>query len=521
MLGDVLQLKSFLKIGRLPLASMLGLVLFVFVAGAVYFSLQQESDKARSQKMADTLVQYFKSEIHHRASVLKVIGEQLGTFDQKTFDRVAKSIVEEYPYFHAINFVEPSGIIERVYPREPNVLALGQKLLDRPDVKDYLKESEGQQVPFMSHRLKTYQGIPAYTMYVPLRAADGKFIGWLNAVVDFDSWLKASFDLLNLGDAGFLISWEHADSEPLLVGAKDIERPFAYSYQILNQNLRFEVGFEGDLSGFEGKKNFLILIFTGIILILTGFVLIVRASFSEQRLSEVNANLKLKQSLLSALTHDISSPLTSIGFILELSAEQNQPLSDQDKTRIQKCMTSIEEMLMATKLLHSKGSSQILHMLRPVKIESVLSEAISLVRDHLEAKGIQVEVKPFDKNICVIAEPRTLCNNVLVNLLTNAVKFSAQQSKIFISLELDKDRVLLKVEDQGVGWSPEQLNRFASKQALESTLGTIGEQGSGLGVFQVQSFMELYGGSVHIENRQPQGSCVRLCFKAATVAPAV
>ena len=116
----------------------------------------------------------------------------------------------------------------------------------------------------------------------------------------------------------------------------------------------------------------------------------------------------------------------------------------------------------------------------------------------------QIELKLDEKIDDVIVEvhPSTFTNSVLSNILRNAIKFSKRNSEINIQLEFkDRNRVLICIEDFGVGIPGNILDnifRFASES---SRPGTEGEQGTGWGLPIAQTILKNYGGDISIESQ--------------------
>jgi len=97
---------------------------------------------------------------------------------------------------------------------------------------------------------------------------------------------------------------------------------------------------------------------------------------------------------------------------------------------------------------------------------------------------------------------------VLANLLSNAVKFSRPGSTITLAAREEESEVVVLVRDAGVGMNAElQATVFDAGENV-SRQGTAGERGSGLGLMQVKTYVELFGGKVAVESRPDQGTTI-------------
>ena len=98
-----------------------------------------------------------------------------------------------------------------------------------------------------------------------------------------------------------------------------------------------------------------------------------------------------------------------------------------------------------------------------------------------------------------------ILNIALRNLLTNAIKYSPGQSNITLSAVQKDGTVFLSVKDEGVGLSPQQIRNILLKEN-ESTAGTQGEKGSGLGLFLVQELLQKINATLSVESEPGKGS---------------
>jgi CheY-like chemotaxis protein/anti-sigma regulatory factor (Ser/Thr protein kinase) len=123
----------------------------------------------------------------------------------------------------------------------------------------------------------------------------------------------------------------------------------------------------------------------------------------------------------------------------------------------------------------------------------------------------------------ISADPRRL-KQILINLLTNAVKFTPERGQVTLEVKTnpEQDRIAFSVIDTGIGIAPEDLHRlFQPFVQLDSRLQRQ-YQGTGLGLSLVQKLTDLHGGSVEVESELAQGSrfTIYLPLELETTAPA-
>ena len=399
----------------------------------------------RSEDIAEVIAKTINSEIRQRVTVLKVIARDQHYFDSERYGALTEMLEQEYADFFAINLISPEGVITKVFPTEPNRLALGRNLLkERPELSPYLLAARSEKTAKMSHLVMTFQKVPAYVLYIPRYDVSGNFTGWLNGVVDFQNWLKRYFKDNQLENQHIRIRWENPDSLVVEEGPGGAAQTFSYSYNILNQKITVDVGFLNSPMDVERDRYFTLLMAVGLILLLVISIFLVELTFSRERARVVNSYLALKSSLLSSLTHDISSPLMVLAINFE-RAKVGADLTAQQKERIEHSLKTMEDMLKNARYLHAQelGLMQIKPM--PVPLARAVRDSHSLVVEQAAKKNIKIEISDIPEDILVQADPSTLANNIILNAFTNEVKFSPMDGTIKPFPSIPYDSELLRV----------------------------------------------------------------------------
>jgi len=220
-----------------------------------------------------------------------------------------------------------------------------------------------------------------------------------------------------------------------------------------------------------------------------------------------------KSEFLANMSHEIRTPMNSIiGFTQllldeELSAEHRDAL-ETIKGSGERLMSLIDEILDLSKI---EADSIILEEV-PFRLESLVLEAIELVRPRVEEKSIKIRYDLEEGSQWVVGDP-TRVRQVLLNLITNAVKFT-EQGEILTTvktLEETQDRVSVEVavSDTGIGIPKDKLDTIFEvfTQADGSTTRKYG--GTGLGLTISQRLVRQMGGEIRVESREGKGSTFR------------
>ena len=125
----------------------------------------------------------------------------------------------------------------------------------------------------------------------------------------------------------------------------------------------------------------------------------------------------------------------------------------------------------------------------------------------LKLNNPKVFISGFDtyvEELVIKCDPESL-ERVILNLLSNAVKFSNENGNITVLLDANKDFVIIKVKDDGIGIAPEVSDYVFERFAQEDKSFNRKKEGSGIGLSLVKSLVELHGGVVYLEKSVEQG----------------
>ncbi len=228
----------------------------------------------------------------------------------------------------------------------------------------------------------------------------------------------------------------------------------------------------------------------------------------EKQNAELKATLSNRDKMYSVIAHDLRSPMASIRMVLNLvvqsaSVETVGPelymLLDQANRESEEVHDLLDNLLKWTK----SQTGRLSVVLQELDLNDIVPGVVEIFDVIAQTKHITLELKKTDAPLKVTAD-NDMLKTVLRNFMSNAVKFSPENSTIQIIMTNEGDFARVSVKDQGVGIAADRLGSIFHKG--ETTYGTGGEEGSGLGLQLCQDFARKNGGDCYVESVEGEGS---------------
>ncbi|MDB5385874.1 MAG: sensor hybrid histidine kinase [Planctomycetaceae bacterium] len=210
---------------------------------------------------------------------------------------------------------------------------------------------------------------------------------------------------------------------------------------------------------------------------------------------------RMKDEFLATLSHELRTPLNAIfGWTQLLKLTRNDPVTMTEgidvidrNVRIQNQL--IEDLLDMSRIISGKVRLNV----QRIELAGVINAAIEGLRPALGAKGIKLK-KEFDSSNCTVNGDPGRLQQVIWNLLTNAIKFTPEGGQIDIRTQRVDSHLELSVQDNGAGISVEFLPHLFER--FSQADGSIKRKhgGLGLGLSIVKNLVELHGGTVSAES---------------------
>lgn len=232
-----------------------------------------------------------------------------------------------------------------------------------------------------------------------------------------------------------------------------------------------------------------------------------RRQLTKQNIELESLN-KIKNQFLGIAAHDLRNPLSNVLSLTEFLEEDLEDMEDAPIDLISRIknlsnfMLSMVEELLDVSAIESGNIDLCYEELDYVK---VIQEIIHLNQLQADKKNIQIFMKN-EKQIVNLTIDRGKIEQVVNNLLTNAIKFSQPETHIEISIVDKDDVVVTSVKDQGQGIAPDELNNLFRPFQKTSTKSTGGEKSTGLGLYIVKRIVEAHAGEIWAESELGEGS---------------
>ena len=216
----------------------------------------------------------------------------------------------------------------------------------------------------------------------------------------------------------------------------------------------------------------------------------------EKQNAELRATLSNRDKMYSVIAHDLRSPMASIRMVLNLVVASTSPelvgpelyeLLDKANKESEDVHDLLDNLLKWTK----SQTGRLNVVIQDLDLNDIIPGVVDIFEMIAETKHIKLNLQMAEGPLVVTAD-NDMLKTIVRNFLSNAIKFSPENSSIDIIMSKDADFAKVSVRDHGVGIAANRLGSIFHKG--ETTYGTSGEEGSGLGLQLCQDFAQKIGG---------------------------
>jgi len=224
---------------------------------------------------------------------------------------------------------------------------------------------------------------------------------------------------------------------------------------------------------------------------------------------ELNSANASKDKFFSILAHDLKNPFNSLIGFTDLLVTDWEEMKDDEKlsivTILKRTTENTYELLI--NLLEWSQMQRKKTVVKPEKfiLSEVITDIVSQLSVMSELKNITIKIRvspgqwiDYDLNMFHV---------IVRNLVGNAIKFTPKGGKIMVNVHKENEEyVVFQVKDTGIGMDEEKLNQLIKEEMIQSSPGTDGEPGTGLGLLLCREFIKMNGGKYWIESKPGSGS---------------
>lgn len=257
-------------------------------------------------------------------------------------------------------------------------------------------------------------------------------------------------------------------------------------------------------------------------LVMTALTLFLINRKRQKALDEAARANKAKSRFLANMSHELRTPLNTVigysefmlsGMLGALTSDKHREYIEDINKSGRHLLSLVDDVLDVSKIEAQKVTLK--EAREP--LEELMTESAETVAPMLEDGGLTLSVVPCPRPVLLHADGRRV-RQVLINLLSNAAKFTPKGGRITFSAYLQKDgRLRLCVADTGIGIAAEKIDEVL--KPFEQTDDLIGapRRGTGLGLSICQSLMHMHGGTLKLESTPKKGTYASVYFPAKRV----
>lgn len=229
--------------------------------------------------------------------------------------------------------------------------------------------------------------------------------------------------------------------------------------------------------------------------------------------TEADMANKAKTEFLANMSHELRTPLNAIIGFAQILADPELVNGDQDKqieyaeyigSSAQHLLSIINSILDISKIEHGKMDLD----LELTDVEVLIDACLILIRDRCHEAGIDLKTEYCAEDVAVNADPVKF-KQIMVNILTNAAKFTPTGGKILVTTECTDDNQLeIAVQDNGVGMTQHEMQQALEPFGQVQSSYSRNHEGTGLGLPLTRALVELHGAEFSLTSAKGIGTKV-------------
>jgi len=229
-----------------------------------------------------------------------------------------------------------------------------------------------------------------------------------------------------------------------------------------------------------------------------------------EMLTRIEIEISTNKKLLRILSHDLANLLMinygSISALKKLLVTEDEKVI-KNLDRIQFASNRQKELIEKVRNFDASKDKLNAAEIKEYNLADLLNESLTVFEDQLNAKGINVRLENFsDENSYIHVDRVLFSNNVLNNIISNAIKFSEDNSEILVIINEDDKGTTLKIRDRGIGIPEDILKNIFDGGVDISRPGLNGEAGTGFGMGLLKSTLDIFNCIVEVKSHEKESN---------------
>ncbi len=228
----------------------------------------------------------------------------------------------------------------------------------------------------------------------------------------------------------------------------------------------------------------------------------------KNKLEAIKEADKVKSDLVATVSHELRSPLSIIKEALMLISDKTAgPINSKQKNllvkgsqNVERLRSIIEDLMDSARL--EKGTLHLYYSL--VDFNDLVTESARSFKKTAKEKGVRLNCHLPRERINIFIDPERV-NQVISNLIDNAIKFTPSKGSINVEVRILEDKIRVGIIDTGIGISKQDLPNIF-KKFMQAKNAEAGKKGLGLGLSIVKELVERHGGEIWVESKAGSGS---------------
>ncbi|GAB3781913.1 ATP-binding protein [Nocardioides ungokensis] len=235
-----------------------------------------------------------------------------------------------------------------------------------------------------------------------------------------------------------------------------------------------------------------------------------------ERLREID---RVKESFVSSVSHELRTPITSIvGYLEMLEEGEFGAVSPAQADALRRVSANSSRLLLLIDDLLTLSRVEddgLVLASRALDLRLLVQEGYDVVSPAWDGRRLDVRLELPDEPVPFLGD-RDMIERVVVNLVSNAVKFTPDGGRVALCLSTSDDGATIEVSDTGIGIPPEERGRIFSRFFRSTTAQKQAIPGSGLGLSIARAVVEKHGGRIELESHPGEGTTFRVWLPIVT-----